>query len=384
MSLTARHYPHHLLLPAPEHRSLVPSISRNIYPIRLLFLTQNNHFCLEILEIGYIQTFDSDSGNNDFTYNSYMANHSSSKLGNSQLEESLFDAFIEPSIRLSLDMHCDHFDPIIKVIYSYGLLEHILSYNSVVDVLGACNVNRRWNQAARTDGIWKAACNLLWKDKVGCPVLRRGKTLALFWRTMLLPHMVDRLSVKEIRDFFLEMPTGRSDIHEKLSNFLEKGEMRKAVNEIMPQRLGGGDCDGGNEKILTQGFGDIWFGSFASSIIDSRRSKITIDELCSRQGFDMHFKVAFEDHNFIHTPRTSDVRAGMKLNFHSTCYFDENYEFQIKTVRESEIEQPGLCWKWKLEGRTVQVGSYQPLVVSRLGNWSFKLENHQIVLYTHA
>ena len=50
---------------------------------------------------------------------------------------------------------------------SFGVLEHVLSYSEVPDLLSASLVNKRWHQAARSDDLWEDACRILWKGKWG-------------------------------------------------------------------------------------------------------------------------------------------------------------------------------------------------------------------------
>ena len=45
---------------------------------------------------------------------------------------------------------------------SFGLLEHILSYAAVRDLVVATEVNRRWKEAGRSNVLWEA----LYKTRV--------------------------------------------------------------------------------------------------------------------------------------------------------------------------------------------------------------------------
>jgi hypothetical protein len=42
--------------------------------------------------------------------------------------------------------------------YSFGLLEHILSFVTVNDLLAATEVNRRFKVAGRSNILWETAC----------------------------------------------------------------------------------------------------------------------------------------------------------------------------------------------------------------------------------
>lgn len=50
---------------------------------------------------------------------------------------------------------------------SFGILEHILSFVAVQDLLAATEVSRRFKVAGRSSFLWKDACVSLWKDRKG-------------------------------------------------------------------------------------------------------------------------------------------------------------------------------------------------------------------------
>jgi hypothetical protein len=50
---------------------------------------------------------------------------------------------------------------------SFGILEHILSYVAVQDLLAATAVSRRFKVAGRSNFLWKDACLSLWKGRKG-------------------------------------------------------------------------------------------------------------------------------------------------------------------------------------------------------------------------
>jgi hypothetical protein len=99
-------------------------------------------------------------------------------------------------------------------------------------------------------------------------------------------------------------------------------------------------------RIFTKGFQHLWFGSYASSIIDSKRTIMTIDELVSLNGFSMNFKVVTttmvptaaqqrnidDDHNNVHH------HEDIQLHFQCMCYFDEDYKFRMEHDRVDGME----------------------------------------------
>eukprot|EP00558_Chaetoceros_sp_UNC1202_P001721 CAMPEP_0197260906 /NCGR_PEP_ID=MMETSP1429-20130617/84272_1 /TAXON_ID=49237 /ORGANISM="Chaetoceros sp., Strain UNC1202" /LENGTH=275 /DNA_ID=CAMNT_0042725155 /DNA_START=557 /DNA_END=1381 /DNA_ORIENTATION=+ len=275
-----------------------------------------------------------------------------------------------------------------------------MSYSPASDLLAASLVNRRWLLASRDDELWKFACICLWEDKVGMPLVRKGNSIALFWRTFLQPRVVnERMTVKEIRSLFAERPLGRRAVMDAFSACLEKCDMQTTVLELMPTHLGGvapaapsAPCccglgnndyssDGEEENdgmVLTLGFDDLWFGSYASSIVDSRRSRITVDELLSRKGFLMHFKIFQENGNDTRYGMTGEQSGGEEDDegMHGlglgTCYFEEDEnKFRVEESDDAEMLHPqGLHWKWcGTDKKFVQVGHYPPLKIHRLENW---------------
>ena len=134
---------------------------------------------------------------------------------------------------------------------------------------------------------------------------------------------------------------------------------------------------------------------------------MTVDELLSRRGFLMHFKVfhprvsQHDDDENQDTRHRGDMDnrgdEDVSLHFHSICYFDEAVEerdegdpshppmgkFRLDDSNDRELEHPqNLTWHWLMEGKTVQVGQYPPLVVHRLDDWGWRIENRLVVLYS--
>ena len=272
-------------------------------------------------------------------------------------------------------------DPVSKVFECFGLLELIFTFNTARDITIASAVNRRWYEAGRNDLVWKSACSHLWKDKCWMPVVRRGGSLAIYWRSLLSPDVIDRMSIKEIRCAFQERPMGQSALQERLKTIIEKTDMKQALIDFMPNHL----LDQ-NGHVWSQPFRYLWFGSYVSSLIDSTRSSITIDELCCPKGFDMHFKVIYDED---YPDREGDddeesSRGRIKLHFHSICYFsDVNHEFRMDNREDMMHHHMDLTWRWVCTGRAVQVGPYPPLIVRRRENWGWQLENAHVVLFSH-
>ena len=62
---------------------------------------------------------------------------------------------------------------------SFGILEHILSFVTVKDLLAATAVSRRFKTAGRSNTLWKDACRALWKDRNGISEWREAVSTSL-------------------------------------------------------------------------------------------------------------------------------------------------------------------------------------------------------------
>ena len=304
----------------------------------------------------------------------HLSSGNEARIEKSALQSARHD--IGPCCCLTIVMNCN------------DLLELIFGFNDYTDVLLTSLVCKRWLQVGRSNNLWKKFCMKLWRNKMGAPAPRCEKSLGLFWRTFLHSDVIVTLTVKEIKSLFLESPLGRRQVREAFNTCLEIIEMRQVALNYMPNQLGGEDYGMDKERIFTQGFHDLWFGSFISSIIDAKRLRLTLDELLSRKGFSLHFKVMSNDQEVAsNRPRSlySDriqrgQSEGVNLHFYCNCRFMENFDFVMDT--ENAMSHPSyLAWTWT--GEMVKVGDYPPLVVNRLDNWGWKLENHNAVLLSN-
>ena len=237
------------------------------------------------------------------------------------------------------------------------------------------------------------------------------------------------LSINEMKLMLMERPSlGKVTYRRRLFTCIEKKDLVEMVLDSMPTHLGergedynkkvNDDNDGDNDNdnddddddsevidkdeqtssVLKGGFNHLWFGSYASSIIDSKRVQMTIDELVSLNGFSMNFKVvtttvlsssSSSSTAATPTPTTPSMatsqpyREDIQLHFHGMCYFDENFGFHLEqdeddnareaTNRQSQhphqqqhhFHQNILTWKWIRDGRILQIERYPPLFISR-------------------
>jgi len=136
-------------------------------------------------------------------------------------------------------------------------------------------------------------------------------------------------------------------------------------------------------------FSDLYFGSFASSMMDARRIFISQLELCSPHGFEMHFKMEADDVDADLAETNDDLQRyrdepDILLYRHSTCYFQQDREFQIVLHQHvhDRYRPAELQWRWIELGKRIQVGPYPSLTVSRRKDWGWKLENAHVVMYS--
>ncbi len=226
---------------------------------------------------------------------------------------------------------------------SIGILEQILSFVETADLLSATAVSRRWRGAGRSDPLWQAATQRLWRERrgvycngggTGCDATNaatagttsatattqaRNNNNLIFWRALYNKERVRKMSEDEVRCLFqhplltqklalLEESLSRmkknraggSCTEEEHRAFLERF-VQLHMLDVMSDTgvLDGGaadDSDAAADDIPPRYFfADLSFGSYACSVRDSRRRSITPLELCTPFGFEMFFKVARDD-----------------------------------------------------------------------------------------
>ncbi|KAG7340134.1 hypothetical protein IV203_006538 [Nitzschia inconspicua] len=293
-----------------------------------------------------------------------------------------------------------------------GILEHkILAYLETIDVLSATAVNRRWKQAGQNDDIWKRIIHRYWKNKKGVS----SETNMIFWRSLFGRQAVQTMKQEHILCMFchplvqtkyntLKDEISKSTLGEASPEFLQRfvqvhmldvisQEGTAAVAGTRENNNNNNDDDDGNNnqsgapRIF---FSDLYFGSYASSVMDSKRSIITQQELCTPFGFEMYFKIEEEDADDDVIAETSDRLQrydddrSILLYKYSTCYFRHDRDFRL-VLRPNAVpayRPVDLRWRWLRMGSQIQVGPYPPLFVSRTEDWGWKLENMHVVMYS--
>lgn len=255
----------------------------------------------------------------------------------------------------------------------FGVLEHILWFVDTETLKSATMVNRRWKEAGRNDGLWKAATLRLWKDKKGVRWVKEP----LFWRTLFTKNAVERMSMVQIQAFFDHPFLLSAEKKATMSSYTDKMELQRALQVHMLDIMSEG-------SDWNRFFSDLYFGSFVSSILDSRRETISQAELCTKHGYDMYFKVLEDevDEQDRGALEKYDEGENILLYHHSKCYFEESRDFRIVLSQAVHSYHPiDLKWGWLEMGHRLQVGPYPSLTVSRRKDWGWKLENTHVVLF---
>lgn len=259
-----------------------------------------------------------------------------------------------------------------SVFYSFGVLEHILSYADTNTLLSATAVNLRWKEAGRSDDLWKLATARLWEGKKGV----YKKEEPLFWRSLFTKEAVAKMSESQIHAIF-----DHPFLAEQKALLYKCSDRTEKQRFLQVHMLDVMSSDGSNWHNF---FSDIYFGSFASSQLDSRRETISQAELCTKYGYEMYFKIVEEevDDEDRESLLKYDEAENILLYHHSTCYFEENRDFRIELDQAIHSYHPtDLKWGWIEVGHRMQVGPYPPLTASRRKDWGWKLENLHVVMF---
>jgi F-box-like len=258
-----------------------------------------------------------------------------------------------------------------SVFDSFGVLEHILSYLDVDTVLSATLVNRRWKEASRHDEIWREFGKKLWEGKKGAHAV----TDSLFWKSLYTNDAVSRMSEVQIRSIF-EHPL----LVEQRNKICECNDMTELRRFLQVHMLDVWSEDKDETRQLF--FSDLYFGSYACSLMDSKRVKMTQAELCAKRGYQMFFEILEEDVEVTDRRHFKPYKDGILLIPYRSAVFEESREFRIDHNSNPDSFLPAtLRWTWIEIGRQVQVGPYPPLIASRSDDWGWKLENLHVVLF---
>lgn len=230
--------------------------------------------------------------------------------------------------------------PVDQAFESFGILETILSYSDANDLCHAAAVRTRWKTAARTDSLWEPWVAELWNGKKG--VSPKSK---LFWRTVYSNDTVERMTKEQLQAVFdhplLADRKARLTKTEKHDNLEELKRFYKVYMRL--------DVMFGFSGIPLC-FEDIQFGCYASSMMDSKRQRITSNELCSPHGFVSYFKIPRDD---VEEADQTLLLAHQEdenilLYHHGTCFFNQDYDFRIVLENDMPSYHPDRKLKARL------------------------------------
>jgi hypothetical protein len=266
----------------------------------------------------------------------------------------------------------DNLDFYSSVFNSFGVLEHILTYSDLRTVLSATAVSWRWKEAGRHDEIWREFVRKLWEGKKGGHPVKEP----LFWRSLFTNDAVSRMSEVQIRSIF-DHPL-LAEKRSRIRDCNDVTELRRFLQVHMLDTMSEDEDSESDQQLF---FSDLYFGSYACSIMDSMREKITQAELCVKHGFNMLFKILVEDVDEADRQHLLPYNDEILLYPYSTAFFEESRDFHIDIDRMPHSYHPAnLKWTWIDVGKYVQVGPYPPLKASRSDDWGWKLENLHVVL----
>eukprot|EP00934_Nitzschia_sp_Nitz4_P004768 Nitzschia sp. Nitz4//scaffold51_size120721//11531//12194//NITZ4_003716-RA/size120721-processed-gene-0.110-mRNA-1//1//CDS//3329553829//4758//frame0 len=165
------------------------------------------------------------------------------------------------------------------VFHVFGLLERALSFVDYETLLHTSLVSHRWKEASRSDDLWKAAILQCWKGKSGV-----STDHLLYWRTLYSQQAIERLSLSDIQSYF-----NHPLLHLKNLGLQKCKNLAEARRFLQLHMLD--VVDDFPEEYIPLFFSDIYFGSFATSVKDSKRDFMVQEELCNPNGFTIYFKV---------------------------------------------------------------------------------------------
>jgi hypothetical protein len=289
-----------------------------------------------------------------------------------------------------------------------GVLEQVLSFLDTTDVVIATLVNHRWKRAGRHDDIWKTIIRQSWRDKKGMNI----DTNMIFWRSLFTRDTVRAMETENVLCMFrhpllqtqyetLQDHVSKIDSGQGSPEFFHRFVQLHMINVMFD---GGGGGNGSNSSYHNRTnsangdvdiqrrifFSDLYFGSYASSILDSKRNILSQKELCTPFGFEMHFKVEREDAGDVVMTTNEELERyddaeGILLYRYSTCHFrsDRDFRLVLRPNIAPMYRPTDLRWRWLEVGRRIQVGPYPSLTVSRTKDWGWKLENLHVVMYSN-
>lgn len=263
----------------------------------------------------------------------------------------------------------DNYSPVAATFQVPGLLEFMLSFDNKQHLLLTALVSHRWRAASRDDSLWydiskREASTFLMK-------YHKPKEIPLFWRSLFTKAAVQRMTEKQIRSI-LEHPLVVAANKTFRTASADLPELQRLLQLHMLDVVS-------STEERSMFFSDIYFGSFACMVRDSKRENMLPAELTTQVGFDVCFKASEIDleQSNVEGLVPYEGHPGVMLYNHTVCRFGEDHVFEMEKPTYHSGE---LSWRWLPGNRHVQVGHYPPLAISRTRNWGWQLENLYVVL----
>jgi len=218
---------------------------------------------------------------------------------------------------------------------------HVLCYATIVELCHFACISRPLREMCEQDDVWLKRINAHWENKLN---VTPG---SIFPAANFSDAALATLSVKELKQVCAFM-------HISASRFLDKTEFRNAIAAVRKTRS------------FKRAFGmprQLKFkASYVCAELDSRRTVITEDELCS-------IEWAFF---FKHNPHS----------FKSIAKFHADGHFTMKPWPMPDPES--LSWRRNSETGVVQIHHFPGHRPGRMSNWGFTLQNMHVIFVQNA
>lgn len=209
------------------------------------------------------------------------------------------------------------------------ILLYICTYFDVKDLLNLSLVSSQFNAISSSNVLWKELARIHWKSK--------RIAFQLFHRLDYSPIIKD-LSIKEMKKILSARKT-------KYNHLIEKNEFKELVLASTP--------------LHSYKFNHYpkWKASYAAAQLDSKRTKITKDELCSRKWIFKFTQWAIEG---------PDILAQFHPNYtYTSDLFDRHLN-------------------WRFYAGDIQVEQYPTTHCVRTSDWGWIIQNEMVVYYEYS
>ena len=226
------------------------------------------------------------------------------------------------------------------------LLQQVLSCLGPRSLLKIASINSIFEKLASDDYLWKDFTIQLWKNKaIVCTgiVIRPKPRTYPYAKIVLTPTAYTTLSALELKYILRSR-------HVDVRGLCEKKEFVDLAVKSNKLKLGSG------VPPLPRPLRDKWKCSFYLSLRDGHRARAIKEDICTYK-WSMAFKQnqnAPEWESSFHPDWTISSTPDPNPNQTMTwCFYGENDEY-------------------------IRVGQYPPLIITRLNDWSWRMENQYV------